>query len=1028
MEIFSLINQWINLLFIIIFTLLSISSKPATLALRSNENDMLALLPLKDQLVGDSHGVLTSWNASFHCCQWQGVQCGRRHRRVVSLNMSGLSLAGFISPVIGNLTFLREVDFSYNKLQGSIPREVGHLRRLVYLSLEYNHLNGEIPQELSNCSNLQEIAFNANNITGEIPVSLGDMKNLIELHLAGNLLIRGIPASLGNISTLKVLSLEQKKLKGTIPSSLGKLSNLEHMYIGTNKLSGSVPPVHNFSSLLVLDAADNQLSGNLPPEIGCTFPNLEAIFIGLNQLTGEIPRSISNISSLELFEISLNGFTGSVPENMGNLRNLLDLTISGNYLGSGKPEDLSFLSSLSNCSRLQSLAINYNHFYGVIPDSIANFSIWLEHLWMGDNQIIGRIPQGIGNLINLDLMEMEGTFIAGEIYISIGNLQNLEGLYLGFNHLSGKIPSSIGNLSRLSDLDLSNNKFAGAIPLALKQCTNLQKLDLSTNNLNGSIPYQLFGVFERLIYLNLSHNSFTGSLPSDMRNMKNLVEFYNLQLFMQKNSFHGTIPQSFASLRSLENLDLSNNNLSGTIPPELQKLPFLVRLNLSFNQLEDTYSALLSDLRLLSLLLAWFSAKALNLRKKSVASDFCFKKVTQQNLVQSSMNKAKYLQPFSELVFIGPQMSLPKCFSEKPKEKGKVLSTKTIIAIIISILLGSILVVLLFYHSLRHKARRGTFMPSSLFDNGCLRLSYKELLECTHGFASSNLIGTGSFGFVYKGVLYQHEKPVAVKVLNLRNHRAARSFIAECKALRKIRHRNLVKIITSCSSIDYQGIEFKALVFEFMPNGSLESWLHEQHDQSRYLNFAQRLDIAIDMANAIDYLQHGCGTMVVHCDLKPSNVLLDDDMVAHVADFGLAKLFSSGIKGTTGYVAPEYGMSGSVSPEGDIYSYGIMLLEMITGRRPTCDLFHHGLSLHNFCKIALQEGLKEIFDVRLVEEIGVNRKRIRNKPNMEAEIWECFVSFTKIGVSCSTEVATDRLRIRDAIIELHAMKARLLRT
>ncbi|XP_052486518.1 probable LRR receptor-like serine/threonine-protein kinase At3g47570 [Gossypium raimondii] len=332
-------------------------------------------------------------------------------------------------------------------------------------------------------------------------------------------------------------------------------------------------------------------------------------------------------------------------------------------------------------------------------------------------------------------------------------------------------------------------------------------------------------------------------------------------------------------------------------------------------------------------------------------------------------------------------------------------------------------------------------MPSSLFDNGCLRLSYKQLLECTHGFASANLIGTGSFGSVYKGVLYQHEKPLAVKVLNLRNHGAARSFIAECEALRKIRHRNLLKIITSCSSIDYQGNEFKALVFEFMPNGSLESWLHEQHDQSRYLNFAQRLDIAIDMANAIDYLHHGCETMVVHCDLKPSNVLLDDDMVAHVADFGMAKLLStvtsnigsdqtssSVIKGTIGYVAPEYGMSGSVSPEGDIYSYGIMLLEMITGRRPTCDLFHDGLSLHNFCKMALQEGLKEIFDVRLVEEIGVNWKRIRNKPNMEAEIWECFVSFTKIGVACSTEVATDRLRIRDAIIELHATKARLLRT
>ncbi|TYI85170.1 hypothetical protein E1A91_D05G421100v1 [Gossypium mustelinum] len=949
MEIFNLKNQWINLLFIIIFTLLSISSKPATLALRSNENDMLALLSLKNQLVGDSHGVLASWNASFHCCQWQGVQCGRRHQRVVSLNMSGLSLAGFISPAIGNLTFLREVDFSHNKLQGSIPREVGHLKRLVYLSLELNHLNGEIPEELSNCSNIQEIAVTANNITGEIPVSLGDLKNQISLHLAYNLLIGGIPASLGNISTLKVLSLQHNKLKGTIPSSLGKLSNLEYMYIGINKLSGSIPPVHNFSSLLVLDAAvlvqeaatgsENQLSGNLPPDIGCTCPNLEAIFIGLNQLTGEIPRSISNISSLELFDIALNGFTGSVPKNMGNLRNLLV-----------------FLSSLSNCSRLQSLGINYNHLYGVIPDSIANFSIWLEKLLMGDNQIIERFPQGIGNLINLDFMEMKGTFIAGEIPISIGNLQNLEGLYLGFNNLSGKIPSSIGNLSRLSDLDLSNNKFAGAIPLSLKQCTNLQKLDLSTNNLNGSIPYQLFGAFERLIYLNLSHNSFTGSLPSDMRNMKNLVEFYvhnnnfhgeipmtlgeSLELttlFMQKNSFHGTIRQSFASLRSLENLDLSNNNLSGTIPPELQKLPFLGEVT------KKEFSKMPLDF--------------LSSEIKTFVGEF-----------------QKYSFPSA---------------------------------------------------SVRNQRKRERFYQP------------KPLLLLSPAF----FLALFCFGSVYKRVLYQHEKPLAVKVLNLRNHGAARSFIAECKALRKIRHWNLLKIITSCSSIDYQGNEFKALVFEFMPNGSLESWLHEQHDQSRYLNFTQRLDISIDMANAINYLHHDCETMVVHCDLKPSNVLLDDDMVAHVANFGLAKLLStvtsnirsdqtssSVIKGTIGYVAPEYGMGGSVSPEGDIYSYDIMLLEMITGRRPTCDLFHDGLSLHNFCKMALQEGLKEIFDVRLVEEIGVNKKRIRNKPNMESEIWECFVSFTKIGVSCSTEVATDRLKIRDAIIELHATKARLLRT
>ncbi|XVE69389.1 hypothetical protein DITRI_Ditri09bG0148400 [Diplodiscus trichospermus] len=241
-------------------------------------------------------------------------------------------------------------------------------------------------------------------------------------------------------------------------------------------------------------------------------------------------------------------------------------------------------------------------------------------------------------------------------------------------------------------------------------------------------------------------------------------------------------------------------------------------------------------------------------------------------------------------------------------------------------------------------------------------------------------------------------------------------------------------------SIDYQGNDFKALVFEFMPNGSLEGWLHEQHD-SRYLNLAQRLDIAIDVANAIYYLHHDCETSIVHCDLKPTNVLLDEDMVAHVSDFGLAKLLSIGtsnlgidqmtssmIKGTIGYVAPEYGMGGTVSLEGDIYSYGILLLEMITGRRPIDDLFHDSLNLHNFCKMTLLERLEEILDFRLLEEIGEYRQRLRSQPKKEGVIWECLVSFTKIGVACSVEGPSNRMRIKNVIVELHAIKERLLCT
>ncbi|XP_026379724.1 receptor kinase-like protein Xa21 isoform X2 [Papaver somniferum] len=213
-------------------------------------------------------------------------------------------------------------------------------------------------------------------------------------------------------------------------------------------------------------------------------------------------------------------------------------------------------------------------------------------------------------------------------------------------------------------------------------------------------------------------------------------------------------------------------------------------------------------------------------------------------------------------------------------------------------------------------------------------VSYNELLKATNGFNdSTNLLGVGSFGSVYKGILQQDESmPVAVKVMRLQQRGATKSFMAECDALRKVRHRNLLKIVTCCSSTDFQGNPFKALVFEFMPNGSLENWIHpsvndannEDQVQPKNLNLERRLSIAVDVASALNYLHHDSQSPVVHCDVKPSNVLLDDDLTAHVGDFGLAKLLvnsssnsrqqlneqdanSIAIKGSIDYVSPGSG-------------------------------------------------------------------------------------------------------------------------
>ncbi|XP_056861112.1 probable LRR receptor-like serine/threonine-protein kinase At3g47570 isoform X3 [Raphanus sativus] len=304
------------------------------------------------------------------------------------------------------------------------------------------------------------------------------------------------------------------------------------------------------------------------------------------------------------------------------------------------------------------------------------------------------------------------------------------------------------------------------------------------------------------------------------------------------------------------------------------------------------------------------------------------------------------------------------------------------------------------------------------------------------GFSSSNLIGSGSFGTVFKAFLPAENKVVAVKVLNMQRRGAMRSFMAECESLKDIRHRNLVKLVTACSSIDFQGNDFRALIYEYMPNGSLDMWLHPKEIEdisrpSRTLTLLERLNIVIDVASVLEYLHLNCHEAISHCDLKPSNVLLDDDLTAHVSDFGLARILlkfdqetfinqlsSAGIRGSIGYAAPEYAMGGEISVHGDAYSFGILIFEMFSGKRPTDEMFGGDLTLRSCIRSAIPDQVLDVAD-ELV---------LHNGLRIGFPAAECLTKVLEVGLGCSEESPANRLGMSEVVKELISIKERFFKT
>ncbi|KAI3472192.1 hypothetical protein Pfo_029680 [Paulownia fortunei] len=776
------------------------------------------------------------------------------------------------------------------------------------LDLSRHGLQGNVTL-ISELKALKWLDLSYNNFHGIIPPAFGNLSELEFLDLSFNNFGGSIPIDLGRLRNLRALNLSNNMLIGVIPDELEDLEKLQDLQLFTNRLNGSIPLwVGNLTNLRVLTAYENELSGVIPDKLGLVC-ELQLLNLHSNQLEGSIPEAIFAMEKLENLVLTQNRLTGNIPEAIGK------------------------------CKGLSSIRIGNNNLIGGIPREIGNISS-LTYFEADNNNLSGEIVTDFSRCFNLTLLNLASNGFTGTIPPEFGLLSNLQELIVSGNNLFGDIPISILRGKNLNKLDLSNNRFNGTIPEGICNTSRLQFLLLGQNSIRGEIPHEI-GNCAKLLELQLGSNYLTGSIPPEIGRIKNL----QIALNLSSNHLHGQLPAELGRLDKLVSLDVSNNQLSGSIPAALKGMLSLIEVNFSNNQFsgpipffipfqKSLNSSFLGNKGLcgepLSTSCGGFNGSARIAYHHKVSYRIILAVVGSGLVVFASVTLVVLLFMMRE--------RLEKAAKDEGTADGQISNKPVIVA-------GNV-----FVENLRQA------------------IDFEAVAKGT--MKDSNKLSTGTFSTVYRadmpsGMILSVRKLKSMDktIIHHRN-----KMIREVEKLSKLCHDNLMRPIGFVVFEDAV-----LLLHQYFPNGTLAQFLHDSKEKPDYKpDWPSRLSIAIGVAEGLAFLHN---VAIIHLDISSGNVFLDSNFNPLVGEVEISKLLDpsrgtasiSAVAGSFGYIPPEYAYTMQVTAPGNVYSYGVVLLEILTTQLPVDEAFGEGVDLVKWVHTAPARGEtpEQILDARL---------------------------------------------------------------